>query len=61
MGFERSGWDWQQVSPHVDINEVEWVTDVRKSILHYGILIRCYPGQTPPSEYFRSPVDRGRF
>eukprot|EP00662_Eupelagonemidae_sp_cell21_P000132 gene132-41238_t len=56
VGF-RSKWSQHTVCPHVSIKRVEWVTDRRGTVIPYGLLIRVYPRDRPPTDGFRSPVD----
>eukprot|EP00931_Biecheleriopsis_adriatica_P047884 TRINITY_DN2763_c0_g1_i3.p1 TRINITY_DN2763_c0_g1~~TRINITY_DN2763_c0_g1_i3.p1 ORF type:complete len:494 (-),score=125.71 TRINITY_DN2763_c0_g1_i3:194-1675(-) len=58
MGF-RSRWKTREfdLCPHVHTHEVEWVTEVRKSLIPYGILIRTFTEANLPEKHFRSPVD----
>mmetsp|Transcript_73799 Transcript_73799/g.238958 ORF Transcript_73799/g.238958 Transcript_73799/m.238958 type:complete len:82 (-) Transcript_73799:292-537(-) len=55
MRFRSTG--QSDVCPHVKVDEVEWVTEHRKSLMPYGILIRTFSPDQEPARYFRSPND----
>ena len=59
MGFERS-WPGhlRQSCPHVDLGEIEWMSNVRAGAIPYGLLIRTWrKGHDPDQEGYKSPVD----
>lgn len=55
MNFRQQG--RHDLCPHVSAEEVEWVTEQRKTLIPYGLLVRTYPRDRPPERYFASPVD----
>ncbi|CAK0826770.1 unnamed protein product [Prorocentrum cordatum] len=60
MNF-KTRWNNTDLCPHVKWTEIEWVSKRRKTIVPYGLLIRTFPSDSPPEQYYRSPVDKGRF
>ena len=61
MGFEKRFGAEHRVCPHVPMSRVECISDVRNSIIPYGLLVRVWrkgmePDLSNPLHY-RSPVD----
>ena len=59
MGFSR---DWpghlQRTCPHVDLDAIEWMSDVNAATIPYGILVRVYDqGDDKEDSEYCSPVD----
>lgn len=47
----------QNLCDHVSVEEIEWRTERRQTILPYGLLVRTYKDEEEPQDGFRSPVD----
>ena len=43
----------------LNIEEIEWWTTRRQSVVPYGLMIRTYTSDAPPTDGFSSPLDEG--
>jgi hypothetical protein len=56
MGFER---DWpgylQQWCPHVQLGQIEWMSDTNVAAIPYRLLVRVF--EVDADDEYRSPID----
>ena len=58
MAFGRWPGHLERTCPHVNLGEIEWLTDVSHAAIPYGLLVRVWPtGADPEGDVYKSPVD----
>ena len=63
MRFEQ---EWPgylaRTCPHVDLDHIEWMSDINSAVIPYGLLVRVWPTfNYADTQVYKSPLDRSTF